>query len=172
LQASTDTKKTQHNFSTPTTMYRKQKRTNSIMVVTNTGSQGGKIGGQPRRDTTIPPQVVETVVSGSQSQMSSIGIGEFGMNPARRGNANAFCTAVKDNLFPKLKFLQGTNASLDFSMDTTSICGFLRVCCGVSEANAYQWWDDHRMMLKNIHTDCRNNKIKMLKQQFNGKFSR
>ena len=42
----------------------------------------------------------------------------------------------------------------------------------VSEANAYQWWDDHRMMLKNIHTDCRNNKIKMLKQQFNGKFSR
>jgi hypothetical protein len=117
----------------------------------------------------LPPPVVETVVSSSQSQTSSIGIGEFGMNPARKGNAAAFSIAVKDNLFPKLKFLQGTNASLDFSMDTTSICGYLRVCCGVSEADAYQWWDDHRMMLKNIHTDCRNNKIKMVKQQFNGK---
>jgi hypothetical protein len=114
--------------------------------------------------------VLEPVISGcSQSQTSSIGIGEFGMNPAHRGNAAAFSMALKDNLFPKLKFLQGTNASLDFSMDTTSICGFMQVCCGVSEADAYQWWDDHRSLLKNIHTDYRNNKIKMLKQQFNGK---
>jgi hypothetical protein len=120
-------------------------------------------------DSLVPPPVVETVISSSQSQTSSIGIGEFGMNPARRGNAAAFSMAVKDNLFPKLKFLQGTNACLDFSMDNTSICGHLRICCGVSEANAYQWWEDHRMMLKNIHTDCRNNKIKMIKQQFNGK---
>jgi hypothetical protein len=119
---------------------------------------------------TQPPPVVETVVSSNQSQTSSIGIGEFSMNPARRGNAAAFSMAVKDSLFPKLKFLQGTNASLDFSMDTTSICGFLRVCCGVNEADAYQWWDDHHIMLKHIHTDCRNNKIKMVKQQFNGKF--
>ena len=126
---------------------------------------------QKRNGGTIPPHVVlETVGSSSQSQTSSIGIGEFGMNPACRGNAAAFSMAVKDSLFPKLKFLQGTNASLDFSMDTTSICGYLRACCGVSEADAYQWWDDHRMMLKNIHTDCRNNKIKMVKQQFNGKF--
>jgi hypothetical protein len=78
--------------------------------------------------------------------------------------------AIKDSLFPKLKFLQGTNASLDFSMDTTSICGYLRICCGVSEDDASQWWDDHRMLVKNIHTDCRNNKIKMIKQQFNGKY--
>ena len=125
---------------------------------------------QNRNGGSQPPPVVETVVSSSQSLTSSIGIGEFGMNPARRGNAAAFSMAVKDNLFPKLKFLQGTNASLDFSMDTTSICGYLRVCCGVSEMDAYQWWDDHRIMLKNIHTDCRNNKIKMVKQQFNGKF--
>jgi hypothetical protein len=125
-------------------------------------------------NTTIPQQVVlETVISGStHSQTSSIGIGEFGMNPARRGNAAAFSMAVKDKLFPKLKFLQGTNASLDFSMDTTSICGFMQVCCGVSEADAYQWWEDHRSLLKNIHTDYRNNKIKMLKQQFNGKLFR
>jgi hypothetical protein len=91
------------------------------------------------------------------------------MNQSRRGSAVAFSMAVKDYLFPKLKFLKGTNASLDFSMDATSICGYLRVCCGVSEADAYQWWDDHRIMLKNIHTDFRNNKIKMIKQQFNGK---
>jgi hypothetical protein len=112
---------------------------------------------------------VETVASSSESLMSSIGIGEFGMNPARRGSAVAFSMAVKDHLFPKLKFLKGTNASLDFSMDATSICGYLRVCCGVLEADAYQWWDDHRVMLKNIHTDFRNNNINMIKQQFNGK---
>jgi hypothetical protein len=118
----------------------------------------------------LPPPVVETVVSSSQSQTSSIGIGEFGMNQSRRGSAAAFSMAVKDNLFPKLKFLKGTNASLDFSMDQTSICGYLRLCCGVSENDAHQWWDDHRAMLKNIHTDFRNNKIKCIKQQFNGKF--
>ena len=72
-----------------------------------------------------PPLVVKTVTSSSQSLASSIGIGEFGMNPSRRGNAAAFTMAIKESLFPKLKFLQGTNASLDFSMDTTSICGYL-----------------------------------------------
>ena len=60
----------------------------------------------------LPPPVVETVISSSQSLTSSIGVGEFGMNPARRGSAVAFSMAVKDNLFPKLKFLKGTNASL------------------------------------------------------------
>jgi hypothetical protein len=61
------------------------------------------------------------------------------------------------------------NASLDYSLDATSICGFLQINCGVSEADAYQWWDDHHMLLKNIHMDYCNNKIKMIKQQFNGK---
>jgi len=116
------------------------------------------------------PTVVDTVTSSSsQSQLSSIGIGEFGMNPAQKGNAAAFSMAIKDDLFPKVKFLQGTNANLDFSKDKTSICGFLQSCCGVSDDHAYQWWEDHRTMVKNIHTDCRNNKIKMIKQQFNGK---
>jgi hypothetical protein len=84
--------------------------------------------------------------------------------------ALAFSMAVKDNLFPKHKFLQGTNASLFFSMDTTSICGFLHICCGVAENDGYQWWEEHRILLKNIHTDCHNNKIKTIKQQFNGEF--
>jgi hypothetical protein len=153
---------TQHNFSTPTTM---SSFTPMTMSFGNRLNGSGKQTGGRR-----PPPVVETVVSSNQSQTSSIGIGEFGMNPACRGNAAAFSMAVKDNLFLKLKFLQGTNASLDFSMDTTSICGFLCICCGVSEADAYQWWDDHRIMLKTIHTDCRNNKIKMIKQQFTGEF--
>ena len=124
-----------------------------------------------RSGTIVPLQVVETVVSSSQSLTSSIGIGEFGMNPARKGSAVTFAMAVKDNLFPKLKFLKGTNASLDFSMDETSICGFLRIKCGVSADDAHQWWDDHRAMLKNVHTDFRNNKIKMIKQQFSGKLT-
>jgi hypothetical protein len=121
--------------------------------------------------TILPPPVVETVVSSSQSLTSSIGIGigEFGMNQGRKGSAIGFSMAVKDQLFPKIKFLKGTKASLDFSLDATSICGFLRINCGVSEADAHQWWEDHRVMLKNIHTDYRNNKIKMIKQQFNGK---
>jgi hypothetical protein len=165
---------TQQNFSTPTTMTNPTHMTMNLDKLRNNYGKGGTADSRKKPKTKnggniLPPPVVETVVSSNQSQTSSIGIGEFGMNPARRGNAAAFSIAVKDNLFPKLKFLQGTNASLDFSMDTTSICGYLRVCCGVSEADAYQWWDDHHMMLKNIHTDCRNNKIKMVKQQFNGK---
>ena len=49
--------------------------------------------------TLLPPPVVETVISSSQSQTFSIGIGEFGMNPAHRGNVAAFSMAVNDNLF-------------------------------------------------------------------------
>jgi hypothetical protein len=51
----------------------------------------------------LPLPVVETVVSNSQLLTSSIGIGigEFGMNPARKGSALAFSMAVKDQLFPK-----------------------------------------------------------------------
>jgi hypothetical protein len=162
----------------PTTATMKSGRKMTMRLVNKQGTHGNKQPGGYRNTpsnssgaTLLPPTVVETAVSSSsQSQTSSIGIGEFGMNPARRGNAAAFSMAVKDHLFPKLKFLKGTNASLDFSMDQTSICGYLRLCCGVSENDAYQWWDDHRAMLKNIHTDFRNNKIKMIKQQFNGKF--
>ena len=102
------TNNTQHNFSTPTNM-RTGYRPMTMMLPQQNG-QGKQPGGsrdnqQNRNGGTIPPQVVlETVVSSSQSQTSSIGIGEFGMNPAHRGNAAAFSMAVKDSLFPKLKF--------------------------------------------------------------------
>ena len=162
--------KIQHHFSTPTTMSGAKTTTMSMKITKQPSHHSNNNLQRPHGGMVKPPTVVETVVSSGQSQTSSIGIGEFGMNPAHRENAATFSMAVKDNLFPtNLLFLQGTNASLDFSMDTTSICWFLHLCCGVAEADAYQWWADHSSMLKNIHTDIRNNKIKMIKQQFNGK---
>ena len=74
-------KHTQHNFSTPTTMSRFKAMT---MMLPQHNVQGKQPGGsrdipQKRNGGTVPPQVVlETVVSSSQSQTSSIGIGEFG----------------------------------------------------------------------------------------------
>jgi hypothetical protein len=53
--------------------------------------------------TMMPPPDVESVTgssSSSLSQASSIGIDEFGLNPAQRGSAAAFSMAVKDDLFP------------------------------------------------------------------------
>jgi hypothetical protein len=68
---------------------------------------------------------VETVISISQSPTSSIDIGEFGINPAHKGNATAFSMAVNDNLFVLLysssyrrqgwnKFIQGCRLPSDF----------------------------------------------------------
>ena len=37
--------------------------------------------------------------STSCSLMSSIGIGEYGMNAAKKGNEATFCIAVKEQLF-------------------------------------------------------------------------
>ena len=96
-----------------------------------------------------PPKVVNTVLSSSQSQTSSIGINKFGMRAAKQGNAATFSWAVKLLLFKHVKFLQGLDASLDFNMDERSICGFMRIQCGVSESNASQWWAEHRTSLRN-----------------------
>jgi hypothetical protein len=143
---------------------------NHKLVMNLGGNQGNpekpqqKGNGKTSNEGNLPPPVVKTIISSSQSLTASIGIGEFGMNPAHKGSAVAFSMGVKDHhLFPKLKFLKGTDASLGFSMDATSICGFLQINCGVSKADAFQWWDDHHVMLKSIHTDYCNNKIKMIK---------
>ena len=116
----------------------------------------------------MPATVVE-MTNSSQSQMSSVGIGEFGMNTSKRGNTTTFAMVVRDKLFPKVKFIGGTNTSLDYSTETTSICGLMRLHCNVSHADAYQWWEEQRNMVKAIHTECRNNKIKNIKQLFTGK---
>jgi hypothetical protein len=106
----------QLHYSTPTTM------SNARKMMMNLGKLQNKYGKRKkpaaRRETSetrnedakLPPSIVETVIS--RSQTSSIGIGEFGMNAACRGNTAAFSMAVKDSLFPRMKFLQGTNANL------------------------------------------------------------
>jgi hypothetical protein len=127
------TNTTQHtirqlHYSTPTTM------SNARKMMMNLGKlQSNKYGKSKKtaarrkipetrnEDAMLLPSFAETVLSSSQSLTSSIGIGEFGMNAACRGNAAAFSMAVKDSLFLRMKFLQGTNASLDFSMETMSI---------------------------------------------------
>jgi hypothetical protein len=119
-------------------------------------------------DKEMPATVVETTNS-SQSQMSSIDIGEFGMNTSKRGNTTTFALVVREKIFPKVKFIGGKNTSLDYSTVPTSICGLMRLHCDMSHADAYQWWEEQHNMVKTIHTECWNNKIKNIKQLFTGK---
>jgi hypothetical protein len=141
-----------HRDTTNYHKYKKELSTLSTMshaqpqMIWNSNSRRGK---QPpsnikTNSNMIPPPDMETVTtsssSSSLSQATSINIGEFSMNPAWRGTTAAFSMAVKDDLFPKVKFLHETNASLDFSKDKTSICGFLQSCCGMSDDDAYHWW--------------------------------
>ena len=84
------------------------------------------------------PTEVNTVQSSSKSQTLSIGIGEFGMKAAKQGNAATFCRAVKFQLFKNMKFLQGPDASLDFSTNEKTIYGFMHIQCGVSERDTCQ----------------------------------
>jgi hypothetical protein len=132
---------TQHN-NTTTMKSGKKLRMNLGSIQGNDGKKHTRSSDNTSKNSNgpnLPPPVVETVVSSSQSLASSIGIGigEFGMNQACKRSAIGFSMAVKDQLFPTIKFLKGTNASLDYSLDTTSICGFLQINCGVSEADAY-----------------------------------
>jgi len=45
----------------------------------------------------------------------------------------------------------------------------MKLHCNIGEADARLWWDQQRSMVKSIHTDYRNNKIKMIKEIFKGK---
>jgi len=140
-----------------------------VMTVPKLLSNGKNITSENRHEESIPPATLVETTSSGQSQMSSIGIGEFGMNTSKRGSTTAFAMVVRDKLFPKVKFIGGTNTSLDYSTEPTSICGLMRLHCDVSHAHACQWWEEHRSMVKTIHTECRNNKIKNIKQLFTGK---
>jgi hypothetical protein len=91
------------------------------------------------------------------------------MKAAKQGNAATFSWAVKFQLFKNVKFLQGPDASLDFSMNEKTICRFMCIQCGVSKSDACQWWEEHRTSLRNHLTEYQNNKIKMIKQNFSGK---
>ena len=70
-----------------------------------------------------------------------------------------------------VKFIGKTNTSLDYSTEPMSICGLLKKHCNIDDADARWWWEvQHDTMVKDIHTDCQNNEIKMIKQIFTGKY--
>ena len=145
-------------------------------VAKNYGNNGNRIENTPvanneeiesSEDEDDTPNIIQADTSAGQSLMSSIGIGEYGMNTAKKGNEATFVIAVKEHLFRKIKFLQGKN--MEYNLDPTSICGYLRLHCNVTEKDAPVWWEDLQGKLKKTHTDCRNNKIKTIKQQYYGK---
>ena len=136
----------------------------------NQGQSNTERPEQERNVDGSPPKEVITIPSSKLSHTSSIGIGEYGMKAAKEGNAATFSWVVKFKLFKNVKFLQGPDASLDFSINETTICGFMRIQCGVSESDAYQWWEEHKTTLRSHLTESRNNKIKMIKQNFSGKY--
>ena len=115
-----------------------------------------------------PPRRVAMERYSEQSVMSeSIRIGEYGMRTLRKGNMTTFNLAIRESLFPMVKFLGGT---LDYSTEPTSICGLLKKHCNIADADARLWWEVQCTTVKGIHTDCWNNKIKMIKQIFLGKY--
>ena len=119
-----------------------------------------------------PPSEVAVERCSEHSVTSeSIGIGEFGMSTSRKGNVATFNIAIRESLlFPMVKFLGGTNTSLDYSTELMSVCGLLKKHCNIDDADARWWWEVQHTMVKGIHTDCQNNKIKMINQIFTGKY--
>ena len=117
-----------------------------------------------------PPREVSFERCTEESKTSeSIGIGEFTMTTSKKGNMTMFKMGIREKLFPKVKFLSGTNTNLDYSTDPMSICGLLKRHCNIDKENARLWWEIQCNTVKGIHTDCQNNKIKTIKQIFTGK---
>lgn len=135
-----------------------------------TSTKKNKTAADKDQEKEIPTAVVTIDKSSEQSQTSSIGIGEFGMITSKKGMTKTFAMAVREHLFRMVKFLGGTNESLDYSTEPKSICGLMKLHCNIADADARSWWEQQRSMLKGIHTDYRNNKIKMIKQIFTGKY--
>jgi hypothetical protein len=134
----------------------------------------GKKRKEIRDDDSIPHAGASETATSSASQITSVstGVNDFSMKISNEGCTAMFGIAVREKLFPKIKFLQGNSKndmSLDYSIDQTTICGFLRIECGVMENDAYNWWKEMRNKVKSIHTDYRNNRIKMIRKEFLGK---
>ena len=118
-----------------------------------------------------PPREVSFKRCSEESEtLESIGIGKFAMRTSRKGNITTFKMGIREKVFPKVKFLGGTNTTLDYSMEPMSVCGLLKRHCNIDDVDARLWWEIQCTMVKGIHTDCRNNKIKMIKQIFMGKY--
>ena len=95
-----------------------------------------------------PPKVVNTVLSSSQSQTSSIDIGEFGMRAVKQGNAATFSWAVKLSLFKHVKFYRdemhhwtSTWMREAFADSCISSVVFLKVMPSSGGANTEPHWE-------------------------------
>ena len=60
------------------------------------------------------------------------------------GKKMTFQMSLKDQLFPLVKFLphEDDDTNLNYSLDATTVCGFLHHHCGVSEADTPNWWQE------------------------------
>ena len=58
---------------------------------------------------------------------------------------------------------------MEYNLEPMSICRYLGLHCNVSEDAAPLWWEHHQGILKKTHTECCNNKIKTIKQQYYSK---
>ena len=116
----------------------------------------------------MPPKVVDA----SSATASSISVLEFSMPFNYDGKRMTFQNCVKDHLFPLVKFLpQGDDdTNVEYSLDATTVCGFLRQHCGVSELDAPNWWKEQKKHLRRTLTDFRNNRIKEMQKRFLGTY--
>ena len=70
-----------------------------------------------------PPREVSFKRCSEESEtLESIGIGEFAMRTSKKGNMTTFKMGIREKLFPKVKFLSGTNTNLDYSTEPMSVC--------------------------------------------------
>ena len=136
-------KKTQH------TMYKKQRKKPThheqeidLIITPSIASKKRQNNNAAETDKCKEPPPREVAIercSEHSVTLESIGIGEFGMRMSRKGNMTTFNLAIRESLFPMVKFLGGTKTSLDYSTEPTSICGLLRKHCNIANADARLW---------------------------------
>ena len=123
----------------------------------------------PRED--VPPAIVRT--SSVSATASSVSILKYSMPINYVGKKVTFQMSVKDYLFLVVKFLPygDDDANLDYSLDVTTVCGFLHLHCGVSEDDTHNWWKDQKKNLRKMLMDFRNNCIKEIQKHFISKLA-
>ena len=123
---------------------------------------------QRRKKKEIPPKDIDA----NSATASSISVLEFSMPFNYDGKRMTFQNCVKDHLFPLVKFLpQGDDdTNVEYSLDATTVCGFLHQHCGVLELDAPNWWKEQKTHLRRTLTDFRNNRIKEMQKRFLGTY--
>ena len=129
--------------------------------------KGGKQGtvsnkGNPPRNE-VPLAIVQSATSAS-----SVSVLEYSMPLNNVGKKMTFQMCVKDHLFPLVKFLPhgDDNTNLHYSLDATTVCGFLCQHGGVSEEDAPNCWKEQWKHLRKTLTNFRNNQIKDMQRGF------